>query len=61
MRTPPQGVAGSLFYCKQKGKFTEADKNALGTVHFSSHDRKYGKKGRKKGAREHSCNVRNAL
>jgi len=57
------GVSGWLFYCKQKGAFAAADKAALGTIHFSNHDKKYGKKGRgrKRGAREHSCNVRNAL
>ena len=57
------GIAGSCFYCKQKGAFAAADKNAEGTIHFSSNDTKFGKKGRgRKGrAREHACNVRNAL
>jgi len=59
------GVAGSCFYCKQKGAFAAADKNAEGTIHFSNNDKRFGKKGRgrngKGRAREHSCSVRGAL
>jgi len=60
------GVAGSCFYCKQRGAFAAADERAKGTVHFSDNDKKFGKKGRgRKGkgrAREiQLTNMRNAL
>ena len=60
------GVAGSCFYCKQRGAFAAADERAKGTVHFSDNDKKFGKKGRgrkdKGRAREiQLTNMRNAL